>query len=189
MKTRPVLYQSGSALIFGLIILMLMTILTIATFKLGKSSTEIIGNMQQRSEVENAANSTIDQVISSTLFFQSPNSAINVPCGVANTACFDSNGDGTNDVTVTLTPAPKCIKTKTIKNADLSLTNPQDVGCAVGVSQVFGTAGATTGDSLCADSLWEVSATAVDSVTQAKADVKAGVGVRVATDDVATACL
>ena len=49
-------------------------------------------------------------------------------------------------------------------------------------------AGATTGDSLCADSIWHVQAEAVDNVTQAKATMTEGMAVRVAAATITASC-
>jgi Tfp pilus assembly protein PilX len=181
--------QRGATLLVALIMLVLMTMFAVTTFNLGKSSLQMVGNMQQRNQAHVAAQSTIEEVISTTRFFQAPSAVFFTPCGnVANTRCVDINGDGKPDITVTLAPIPACVKAKTLQNALLNLTNPNDAGCTVGTSQSFGIVGSATGASLCADSTWEINAVAVDNVTQARATLTQGVGVRVATDDVGASC-
>ncbi len=180
--------QGGATLLISLIILILMTLLAVSAFNLGKGNLQIVGNMQRQNEALAAAQEAIEEATSTTRLFESPGSIFLAPCAGANTKCVDSNGDGQMDVTVTLTPTPSCVKAATVKNVSLNLSNTEDAGCAVGAAQSFGVAGAATGDSLCADSLWEINASAVDSQTQATVVVTQGVAIRVSTDNIATAC-
>jgi Tfp pilus assembly protein PilX len=180
--------QRGFTLLVGLIMLILMTLFAVATFQLGKGSLQVVGNMQSRNQALSAAQGTIDEVLSSTTFTKTPATAINAPCSGRNTRCFDANGSGANDIVVTLTPNPMCIKAKTIRNAELKLADPDDVGCAVGAQQTAGIEGSVTGASLCSDSLWDVRAVAVDSVTSSSASINQGVAVRVSTDTIALTC-
>ncbi|MBA5606091.1 hypothetical protein H3H36_12055 [Duganella sp. FT3S] len=181
--------QRGFTLIVALVMLLLITMLAMTSFNLGKSNLQVVANMQHRNEAIAAADQTLEEVISSTQFFTTPTDAVPSPCnGTPNTRCVDSNGDGKPDVTVAITPAPKCVKAQAIKNAALDLSKSEDVGCALGASQSFGVAGSVTGDSLCEDSVWEVHAVATDTVTEAAVEVTHGVAVRVAKDDVATSC-
>jgi Tfp pilus assembly protein PilX len=187
--TRIRRQQRGATLLVSLIMLVLMTLFAVTSFNLGKSSLQVVGNMQQRSQGIGAAQSTIEEAVSTTRFFEAPSAVFFQPCGnVANTRCVDVNGDGKPDVTVTLAPIPVCLKAKTIQNASLVLTNPNDAGCSMGTSQSFGIVGSATGASLCADSTWEINAVAVDNVTQAKAALTHGVGVRVSTDNIGASC-
>jgi hypothetical protein len=75
-----------------------------------------------------------------------------------------------------------------IRNSDLNLNDNEDAGCAVGVAQNYGVAGASDGNSDCDNSVWDVSAVATDTATQASVKVVQGVAVRIAKDDVATNC-
>jgi Tfp pilus assembly protein PilX len=189
MNARTPARQRGMTLLVALIMLVLMTLFAVSNFKMGNSSLQIVGNMQQRAQAASAAQSTIEEVISSTQFTTTPAAALSSPCGgTANTRCFGVNGASTNDITVTLTPAPACISSQTIQNATLDLSNPNDAGCSTGVSQSFGIMGAASGASLCANSMWEVSAVAVDSVTKARASAVQGITVRVASESLATTC-
>jgi Tfp pilus assembly protein PilX len=180
--------QRGVTLFVGMIMLVLATLFAVTTFHLGKGSLQIVGNMQQRNQAVTSAQSTIEEAISTTRFFQTPNLVFLSSCAGVNSRCYDINGDGKPDITVSLTPNPVCVAAKTIKNASLDLSNPEDMGCSLGVSQSFGIVGSATGDSLCANSLWEINAVAVDVTTQARATATQGVSVRVSTDNIATTC-
>jgi hypothetical protein len=80
------------------------------------------------------------------------------------------------------------VKAQSIKNSDLDLADAEDAGCSVGSNQNFGVAGATNGNSECANSVWDVTAVATDMTTQASVKVTQGVAVRVAKDDIASNC-
>ncbi len=180
--------QQGVTLVVALVMLVLLTLLALTSFNLGKSNLQVVSNMQQRDEGIAAAREVIEETVSNTRFFVSPANALASPCGAANTRCVDSNGDGVPDVTVALSPPPTCVKAQAVKNSDLDLANAEDAGCSVGAAQNFGVAGAVTGNSECANSVWEINAVATDNATQASVTVTQGVAVRVARDDIATNC-
>ena len=180
--------QQGATLVVALIMLVLLTLLALTSFNVSKSSLQVVSNMQQRDEAVAAAREVIEETISSTRFFNTPGDVLANPCGGPNQRCIDTNGDGRTDVTVTLTPPPSCVKAQSIKNSDLDVANEDDAGCTIGAQQNYGTAGAVTGNSECANSIWEVTAVATDATTQATVNVTQGIAVRVAKDDVATSC-
>lgn len=179
--------QRGATLIISLIILILMTLIAVSAFNLGKGNLQVVGNMQRQNEAMAAAQEALEEAISTTRLFDSPTNIFLGSCG-ANVKCVDTNDDGVADVTVTLTPTPSCVKAATVKNATLDLSVAEDAGCSSGAVQSFGIAGASTGDSLCSDSVWELNAVAVDTQSQASVTVTQGVAVRVSTDNVATSC-
>lgn len=179
--------QSGMVLLVAMIMLIMMTLMAISTFNLGRNSMQIIGNMQQSQEAANAANAVIQEVMSTTRMFQSPNNIFLAPCAGVNTRCFDTNGDGTNDITVTLNPAPTCVQSVEVPDAVLDWANPNDQGCIVQETGEFGVQGAGVG-SLCAQSVWEVRAEAEDAVTGAQVVVTQGAAVRVGINQIAMFC-
>jgi hypothetical protein len=77
---------------------------------------------------------------------------------------------------------------KPIKNDALNLAISEDLGCAAGQQQQFGVAGAVTGNSLCASSVWEISAHAQGLTSGANVTVRQGIGVRISADDAGTGC-
>ncbi|MGV3654992.1 MAG: hypothetical protein ACO1N5_12330 [Noviherbaspirillum sp.] len=181
--------QRGATLIVALIMLILLTLLALTTFNVGKSNLQAVGNMQQRNEAVAASQEAIEQVLSNTNFITAPDAVFPVPCdGVANQYCVDRNGDGKDDIVVRLDPQPACVKARNIKQAELTITDSEDQGCSLGAQQTFGVSGANNGDSLCAASTWEIHAVATDAATQASVAAAQGADVRVAIDDVATAC-
>jgi Tfp pilus assembly protein PilX len=188
--------QRGTTLIVALIMLVLLTLFAVSSFNTANTNLKVVGNMQQKNEALNAAQAAIESVISTPQFIANPANAVPVPCAAANTMCTDVSGDGVADFTTTLvgpdypTPPhqPTCVTVRPIKNQELVLTNPEDLGCAAGQMQQFGVAGAVTGDSLCANTVWEIKARTVSSLSGATVIVTQGVGVRISTDDAGTSC-
>lgn len=181
--------ERGATLFVALILLVLMTVMAVTSFKLSSTSLHVVGNMQQRNEALAAANAAIETAISSPRVFRTPNNVFGTPPAQPLNAWYvDSNGDGINDVTVRLAPPPACIKIRAVPNSRLNLGDPDQLGCTVSHRQSFGIEASTSGDSLCADSLWQLVALAADDVTQARATVVAGVDIRISVDDTTTLC-
>ncbi|MFC5460892.1 hypothetical protein [Massilia niabensis] len=181
-------FESGITLITALIMLVLLTLVALTSFNLGKSNLQVVSNMQQRDEATAAAREVIEETISNTRFFTHPAAILANPCGPDNQRCVDTNGDGKDDVKVVMAPRPTCVKAPVIKNTALNLADTEDAGCSMGAAQSFGIDGAVDGNSSCADSIWEISAVATDIETEAKVQVTQGVAVRVARDDVTNNC-
>ena len=175
-------------MIMGLILLMVLTMLALTTLNLGKSSLQIVGNMQWRKQVIAVAQEAIDDAISTTRLFLSPAAIYLNPCSGTNTKCVDVNGDGNADVTVELKPTPTCVKAQVFKSAsvNLNLNDPNDQACVL--SPTVGPDGLIVFKSMCSDTVWQVRAQATDNATQTAIAVTEGVAVRVSTDVVATYC-
>lgn len=181
--------QRGATLFIALIMLVLITLLAVSSLTSSTMSLKVVGNMQSRGEALNAAQEAIETVISSPQFIVNPANAVLNPCGGANILCTDFSGDGTPEYTTRLNPAPSCVSVGAIKMIDLNLANSEDLGCASGQAQQFGVVGAVTGDSLCANTVWDITAETSGTVTAARVTVTQGVGVRISADDMASACL
>lgn len=194
--TSGIRRQRGTTLIVALIMLVLMTLFAVSSFNTANTNLKVVGNMQQKNEALNAAQAAIESVISTPQFIANPANAVLTPCGSANTLCADVTGDGVADFTTTLVGPdyptgphqPTCVTVRPIKNQELVLSNPEDLGCSSGQQQQFGVAGAVTGDSLCANTVWEVRARTVSGSSGATAIVTQGVGVRVSSDAAGTSC-
>lgn len=182
--------QQGLALFFSLIMLLLVTLVSVTAFRIGGNQAVVVANAQHRNEGIDAAQEAISLVLNSANFTHNPQSAIPAGnCdGSANNWCVDSNGDGTNDFTVSLNPLPTCITALFILQSQLDFSQSNDLACATGTQQNFGVAGSTSGNSLCANSLWEVSAQAVDTATATTVAVTQGARVRIAAVDMTNSC-
>lgn len=180
--------QRGMTLIVALILLVVATTISMASFQLGMSDFRIAGNMQHRAETAGVAQQAIENAISSTRFFEEPTAVYPAPCSGQNTFCADVTGDGNNDVLVTLDPAPECRVARVLMNSELDLAQADDLGCTVGVQQTFGLEGSGSGSSLCANTVWQIRAVAVDNVAETRLAMTEGVAVRVAATQMATHC-
>jgi len=167
----------GIVLLQAMILMIMLFLIAIASFNMGRQNTIIAGNMQHKAEVLTAANQAVEKVISTTTFIDSPSGAL-----PGNTVSYDVNGDGTNDVTVKLNPKPCVKKAQIIKNAELDISNSNDMACALGEINGMGMEGVRTGNSLCANSIWEIAAVAEDEATGGQVEVTTGVGVRISAD-------
>jgi Tfp pilus assembly protein PilV len=101
--------QRGAALVVGLIMLVLVTVMMLAALTLSTSGFRSVSNMQFREEAIAAANRAIDQVISSP-FALSPE---------AETILVDIDNDGDNDYSVDI-DTPVCISAAQAFGADPS---------------------------------------------------------------------
>lgn len=181
--------QRGATLIIAMIMLVLLTLFALSAANTSNSNLRIVGNMQMRSEAFNAAQQAIETVISTPQFLLNPANAVVVPCGTANTLCVDVNGDGTADYTVRLIPVPTCVKARAIKNAELT-TSQEDVNCTFSGSAGTFAPGGSVGDSLCASTVWEVTAQAAsNAVPDVKVTVTQGILVRATLDQKDTFCM
>jgi hypothetical protein len=164
--------------------------MVVTGLNLGKGSMQTVGNMQQRNQVSAAIDETLEEVISTTRFSDTPTNVFFIPCNkVANTKCVDIDGDGVTDVTVALTPAPACLTAQVIPATALDTQNSrEDRGCTFGGLQEFGVADAYSGDSLCANSTWEIKAVGTDAVTQTTVNATQGITLRVPADNIPASC-
>lgn len=163
--------QRGATLLVALIMLVLMTLAAVMSFNVARSNSAIIGNQQAVQGTTNSAKEALEEALSHTYFADSPSA----PFGNSATKTYDTNGDGTADVTVTMTPAP-CVRLVTILPVDPTDTTSQ--GCVGGVLQNMGVEGAAQSGTTCADVIWELTAAATDNVTEARTTAVQGVRVR-----------
>ena len=181
--------QRGMTLVVALVMLVMLTLFAVTAMNTGTTNLKVVGNMQARSEAFGTAQQVVETVLSTPTFISNPANAIVNPCGAANTTCTDVNGDGVNDYTTVLSPQPSCVFIRPIKIVELSLSNPEDLGCAAGQAQQFGVTGSVSGDSLCANTVWEITAVTTSASSGARSAVTQGVGIRVSSDDTAATCI
>ena len=188
--------QSGATLLISLILLVMLTLFAVSAMNTSTVNLKVVGNMQAQSEGLSAAQTAIENAISTPNFASTPTNAISNPCGATNTVCTDLNGDGVSDLTTVLTPPPACVQARPQKISELTLkANSEDLACVQAQAQgTFGVAGASgTGDSLCGQSVWDITARTLATgatVTNSPVNVTVtqGVGVRVKALDLASNC-
>jgi Tfp pilus assembly protein PilX len=147
--------QRGAALIVGLIMLVLITIMVTSTFKLSTSQLQAVGNMQFRGEALAAGNRAIEQIVSSP-FTESPQ---------AEQVLVDINNDGATDYRVNFA-APVCV------SGSLAVTSSVPPS-STSLGNAFNTATANY-----FETVWDLSAN-VEDINSSGATVQIHQGVRV----------
>ena len=100
--------QRGAALIVGLILLTLITIMVVGAFNVSSTNVQSVGNMQLRDEAIAAGNRGIELVMSSA-FTEAP---------AAQTVDVDIDNDGTMDFQVDF-DRPTCVSAERIAGASV----------------------------------------------------------------------
>lgn len=180
--------QQGNVLFVSLIMLLLLSLFAFSAFNTSTGGARIVSNTQVRQEAVASAQQAIENTISSTLF--STKSAL----VAATPITVDVNGDGVVDYTAIISPAPKCYRKSAVKTADIDPTLATDLPClkssSLQGSGVDSDTGAlTAGDSLCAQTEWNIRAEVSDPKSNTKVALNQGVAVRVLVTDAANACL
>ena len=180
-------HQQGVTLIVALIMLVALAMLAVWGFNTSTTNLRVVGNTQARQEALAAAQGAVEQTISTPLFIQEAaafNNAV-VP--------IDVDGDGTSEYDATLSPQPSCYRARVLKVNELDPALSSDRNCLGSSSgnnagiEVEGAA-APTGDSLCADSEWNVRAVVNDARSNASVAVNQGIAVRSLSTDTANTC-
>lgn len=139
----------GAALVVGLIMLVLVTLLVLTALNLGSANFKAVSNAQFRDEAIAAANAAIQMRLAST--FEDPPGTSLLP--------VDLNGDGETDYNVAVTPT--CISATVAESADpSSLSLPAEMSLASTWNTV-----------------WDIAATVTDDNTGANVTIRAGVRV------------
>jgi Tfp pilus assembly protein PilV len=164
--------QRGATLTIAMIMLVLLTLFVLATMNMTNMNLRVMGNEQARNEALAAGQQAIEQV-ASTNFPANPQPV---------TVNVDVNHDGTNDYTVAVA-RPVCQNAIPIKLVELDVAKVEDVACfGSGVSPAPGLPlGGGSGNSLCANTQWDVSAHVTDVTANTGTDVTVhqGLGQRV----------
>lgn len=145
--------QQGATLIVAVIVLMLITMTVISAFRVSRSHTQAVANMQFKDEALAAANLVLEDVISL------PNVETLVGAdGSIPLRYVDINQDGVNDLQIALS-TPRCIRVE-----------PSNSSGEENLSGVESNV-ANTGQSYV---LWEIQADVTDTATGANVSVAQG---------------
>jgi hypothetical protein len=179
--------QHGATLIIALIMLVALAMLSAWAFNGSQMNMRVVGNSQARQESVTAAQAAVELTISTPVFSVDPVAV------AASAIPIDVDGDGQPDYQVQLTPPPSCYRVRVLKVNELDPGNAGDRAClgsSASPNPGIETAGAApaTGDSLCADSEWNIRAVVADPRTNANAAVNQGVAIRSLSTDTANAC-
>lgn len=178
--------QRGVTLVIALIMMVALALLAVWAFNISTTNLRVVGNAQARQEALAAAQTAVEKTISTPLFIQQAAAVASSPIAV------DVDNDGVADYTATLSPQPACFRVRVLKVVELDPGSASDINCIGSSSasssiEVEGKA-PLTGDSLCADSDWNVRAIVTDSRSNAKVAVNQGVSARSLSTDTANAC-
>lgn len=155
--------QRGAALVIGLIMLVLITLMLIAALNLSTTNFRAVSNMQFRDEAIAAANKAIEQVITNNDF---------TAVSPAEEVLVDIDGDGTDDYDVELA-APVCVSAT---QANAPVYSDESLGPSMSASSNWNT-------------VWELDANVTDAAgSGATARVHAGVRALLSSTEKATVC-
>ncbi len=168
--------QRGVTLFVALVLLVMVTLLAVSSFRVSNTNLKIVGNMQGKDEATAAAQEAIERVISNAAFAANPAFTGSTPVNV------DLNADGVTEYVVRFTPQPKCIRSRATNPAELPFTpaNEPCRGSALIGQSILATS--------CADTIWEITATTKDDVSGAETTVRQGIAMRVSATEAFSAC-
>ena len=171
--------QRGVTLFVALVLLVMVTLLAVSSFRVSNTNLKVVASMQGKGEAVAAAQTAIENVLSSAAFAENPQLVASTPIPIDITGM----GDSKYVYTVNLTPIPTCLKARPTNPAELDINKPSDRPC-------FGTAliGQATLATSCAETIWEITATTRDTVTQAATTVRQGVAMRTSTTEALASC-
>jgi hypothetical protein len=186
-RPGPRARQRGAALFVVLVLLFAMAWFALSAFRISSQQLQIVGNTQADMQAAAAAQRAIDVTISSRDFATNPAAVARVPVAT------DVDGDGTTDLVAKLEPAPRCIRTRPIKTMELDVMKAADRVCL----QSSGSGGSLitvpgsvvgAGDSLCANTEWNIAAAVADATSGSTVTVNQGVTVRVVASEAKNHC-
>jgi hypothetical protein len=188
--------QRGAVLVIALIMLLLTTLIVVASFQMGTSNLVVVSNLESRQQTQKAAEATLEIAVHhiESLIDSLGSDEFGVPdlycAGRKYHRCFDLDGDGSDDLEVDLTTQPpRCIGTTRIRNNGLDATDPNQQGCFLGTPQIGAVEGSeSNGYSLCSTADWDLVARAVDLSTGSETRVRQGVGRRGSNNDIPADC-
>ncbi|NND66983.1 MAG: hypothetical protein HKN19_05285 [Halioglobus sp.] len=170
--------ERGVVMFVSLILLIALTLIVVTSSNIVQANLKVVQNLESREMVRFAAMAALEEAVSSDRFASNPEAMFLESCEVANRKCYDFNGDGVDDITVDMA-TPACIIVTPIRNDDLDVFNsPEEASCFLPPG-VY---------SMCANSVWELQATARDALTGAEISVRQGVSIQTTLNVIDTAC-
>jgi len=149
--------QRGAALLIGMIMLLLITLVVTAAFNLSNANLKAVGNLQTRNEAVAAANRAIEEVATSLLVPGSDGSPTLAP-PQQTVSMVDIDNDGITDYRVDVAP-PVCVRaTKALDTGSGGSTGP---GGVTGGASSSGSGLSTLPDQY--NSVWDISTTVTDA--------------------------
>jgi type II secretory pathway pseudopilin PulG len=180
--------QRGMTLVVTMLFMVVISMLAISGFNSSTTNMRVTGNMVVKQEAMSAAQSVIEDTISSSQFTTDP---VAVAAAVYD---VDLDGDAIADYQARITPAPVCQRVAVIKVAELDPAVAADLACMASSAAAFSgiddaSMAASGGDSLCASSEWNVRATVSDARTGASVAINQGIAVRIPKTEANDFCM
>lgn len=170
--------QAGVALFVALVMLVMLTLIVLTAVRMSAGNLAVVGNIQHRDEAITAANVAIEHMLSSDFTLAPAATAVNV----------DIDRDRAAEFNVQVA-TPVCLRSRVIPTAELNPANPADQGCFLGTGSAAGGLGGAAGARFfCAETLWDIRATAANARTGANVIVRQGISRRMIAAATANAC-
>lgn len=149
--------QRGFVLILSLVMLMVLTLIGVSAIRLSTVNLRTVANAQSRTEAMSTAQRTVDLILSS-----------NFTNNIAGTEQTLTVAEGGKNYTVAVA-RPCLVRTVPVKNADLDITLADDLKCLDTLSNPY---------SACADTIWQIQATASSGWFGTNVSITQGTGIR-----------
>jgi len=123
--------QSGVVLFIALVFLVLITVMALTTFTIGKGTSQIVSNMDLRRATLRAADHTNEQTLSTKRIISNPSAPVLDPGTgqYGKTIIVDVNGDGKEKIKTTV-GAPTCFMAIPLSSKGIDMTDPLQEQCA-----------------------------------------------------------
>ena len=149
--------QRGISLIVGMIMLVIMTVMVTAAFRLSTTNAQAVGNMQFRDEAIAAANKGIEQAMSTIL-----TTGFTTLPAAPTSYTLDINNDGTPEYTISI-GIPACVQSTTMTGAGPAGGSSASLGAGFAASTTY------------YSTLWDVAATVTDALSGTSIEIHQGV--------------
>jgi Tfp pilus assembly protein PilX len=149
--------QQGIVLILSLIMLMVLTLIAVSAIRLSTVNLRSVANAQSRTEAMSTAQRTVDLILSS-----------NFTDNIAGTAQTLTVSEGGKNYSVVVA-RPCLVRTVPVQNISLDVSKADDKKCLDTLSNPY---------SACADTIWQLQATATSGWFGANVSITQGTGIR-----------
>jgi len=207
--------QEGLVMVIALIMLLAVTLMVVAASNLVNANLKVVQNMEIRDQARAVTLAAIEEAISNGTadnlprFIETPDDVFRATCDGTTLTCsklnnvkkYDTNGDGIEDITVSLSePVPRCVLGRPkleneLRSADRAYrcSNKYTYGTGgdgnfYSITDEGGASVGDSADSRCGETIWEFNAVAQDLLTGAEVLVRQGVGVTVTKNAIIDYC-
>jgi hypothetical protein len=188
--------QRGAALFVVMVLMLAIAWFAMSAMRIGRQNLSMVGNRQAEAQATAAAQSAIEQTISSDAFTKDPKGIAKIPIDA------DIDGDGKPDFVAHLAPIPKCMRMRPMKANEITVSDiekmiaTKHMGClastqppgAAGGGYVEAPGPVQAGNTPCFATEWNVSAAVNDPVTHTNVVVSQGVAIRLLKEDAENSC-